>query len=191
MGKKKWKHTRCKFLALPQTADVFPLCSCGSVRHCYYTNTYLGPRNLGSGQSQVTYRHWTSSTRDNTKMSQTANLKGKILNVPYPHIWFKIPEVGYKLKLGFFNYIFSYQPICGCRGPARTRTTSTRVRRTRSGPLTTATCTCRASRWVSGSHHQQWKYFSKHFLSLNSGQWSQHVFYMKYSFNNCVCAGYC
>jgi len=25
-------------------------------------------------------------------MSQTANLKGKILNVPYPHIWFKIPE---------------------------------------------------------------------------------------------------
>ena len=153
MGEKKWKHTHCKFLALPQTADVFPLCSCGSVRHCYYTNTYLGPRNLGSGQSQVTYRHWTSSTRDNTKMSQTANLKGKILNVPYPHIWFKIPEVGYKLKLGFFNYIFSYQPICGCRGPARTRTTSTRVRRTRSGPLTTATCTCRASRWVSGSHN--------------------------------------
>merc|ERR1712242_350337 len=44
------------------------------------------------GQSQVTYRHRTSSTRDNTKMSQTANLKGKILNVPYPHIWFKIPE---------------------------------------------------------------------------------------------------
>ena len=38
-------------------------------------------------------------------MSQTANLKGKILNVPYPHIWFKIPEVGYKLKLEFFNYI--------------------------------------------------------------------------------------
>ena len=106
MGNRMWKHTRCKFLALPQTADVFPLCSCGSVRHCYYTNTYLGPRNLGSGQSQVTYRHRTSSTRDNTKMSQTANLKGKILNVPYPHIWFKIPEVGYKLKLGFFNFIF-------------------------------------------------------------------------------------
>ena len=29
MGKKKRKHTRCKFLALPETADVFPLCWCG------------------------------------------------------------------------------------------------------------------------------------------------------------------
>ena len=125
---------------------------CGTATHCYYTNTYLGPRNLGSGQSQVTYRHQTSSTKDNTKMSQTANLKGKILNVPYPHIWFKIPEVGYKLKLEFFNYIFCYQPLAGYREPARTRTTSTRVRRTRSGLLTTATCTCRASRWVSSGN---------------------------------------
>ena len=79
---------------------------CGTATHCYYTNTYLGPRNLGSGQSQVTYRHQTSSTKDNTKMSQTANLKGKILNVPYPHIWFKIPEVGYKLKLRVLQLYF-------------------------------------------------------------------------------------
>merc|ERR1712165_115254 len=30
------------------------------------------------------------SRREKTKMAN--NLKGKIINVPYPHIWFKIPE---------------------------------------------------------------------------------------------------